>query len=416
MIERSIIHQFEHFQDKLVFIFGPRQSGKTFIVENRLKPQLSLNMDVAADRIAFKQFPDFVLRWYENNKYNFKTKPLVFIDEIHKVKGWRDIIKGTFDKTHHLICYVATGSSAFHLRKQDKGDSLAGRAIRLHLFPISFREYVMSFAKDIILEDPWDCERSLVALAQKNICNAKRLRELWNDYVQYGSFPENLIRKDEVFYKQWLEDYLSAMLDRDLKDLHVAKDVERVYQVFQLLLEGLGSTYSLRSIAGTLDVSPNTVKNDIQAIKQILWGFELPTAVVSKTRQIRKEKKFYPMDHCLINYQEPIMSGARFECIVACLLKRGLYRETTGFIAKYSLGFFRGYDQKEIDFVIQKARQITVAIECKLKVKAGAGQLKAFSKYKPKEMILLVEEEGVFENIEHQMYAMSIEFLAPCFA
>lgn len=412
MIKRNIVNKFRHFEDKLVFIFGPRQSGKTFIVENILKPQLSLNMDIAKDRISFKQFPDFILEWYKNNRGN-QAKPLVFIDEIHKVKGWRDIIKGTFDKTHEYISYIATGSSAFQLRKQDKGDSLAGRAIWLHLFPISFREYLLSFADDIVLSDPWRCEGSLVELARKNIQHGKKIRGFWNDYIKYGSFAENLVRKDDVFYKQWLEDYLSAMLDRDLKDLHVAKDVERVYQVFQLLLEGLGSTYSLRSIAETLNASPNTIKNDINAIKQVLWGFDLPTAVVSKARQIRKEKKFYPMDHCFTSYREPIIDGARFECIAACLLKRGLYDEITGFTAKYSLGFFRDYNQKEVDFVVQKGKEVVLAIECKLKARAGVGNLKAFPKHKPKEMILLVEEEGVFQNVGDSIYAISIEFLAP---
>ena len=414
MIKRNIVNKFSHFEDKLIFIFGPRQSGKTFIVENILNPQLSLNMDLAKDRVSFKQFPDFVLEWYKNNIGGRRAKPLVFIDEIHKVKGWRDIIKGTFDKTHEYLRYIATGSSAFQLRKQDKGDSLAGRAIWLPLFPVSFREYLLSFAEDIVLSGPWRGEGSLADLARKNIPQGKKIRSLWNDYVRYGGFAENLVRKDEVFYKQWLEDYLSAMLDRDLKDLHVAKDVERVYQVFELLLEGLGSTYSLRSIAETLHASPNTIKNDINAIKQVLWGFDLPTTIVSKARQIRKEKKFYPMDHCFTSYREPIVDGARFECAVACLLRKGLYSEITGFTARYSLGFFRDYNQREVDFIVQKGKDVILAMECKLKAKIGAGHLKIFSKYKPKETILLVEEEGVFEKVGEDIYAISIEFLAPC--
>lgn len=416
IIERNITSKFKHFSNKLIFIFGPRQAGKTFIIENKLAPQFSLNMDVTKDKLTFKQFPQPILDWYKDNIHDSKIKPLVFIDEIHKVKGWRNIIKGTFDKTYKDINYIATGSSAFQLRKQDKGDSLAGRAIWLHLFPVSFREYITSLEPELIFSDPWRCEGSLIKLVQQSIQHEKALRAHWGDYVKFGSFAENLVRKDEVFYKQWLEDYLSAMLDRDLKDLHVAKDVERVYQVFQLLLEGLGSTYSLRSIAETIGASPNTIKNDIQAIKQVLWGFELPIALVSKSRQIRKEKKFYPMDHCFISYREPIIDGARFECIVACLLKRGLYDETTGFTAKYQLGFFRDYNQKEVDFVIQRGREIILAIECKLKAKAGPGNLKTFSKFKPKETILLVEEAGVFENIGNNIYAVSIEFLAPYLA
>ena len=58
------------------------------------------------------------------------------------------------------------------------------------------------------------------------------MQELWNEYYAFGSFPENLVKRDADFYKQWLLDYTLAMLGRDLKDLNVSKDVERVYQVF----------------------------------------------------------------------------------------------------------------------------------------------------------------------------------------
>src|SRR3990167_8599834 len=108
------------------------------------------------------------------------------------------------------------------------------------------------------------------------------------------------------------------MLDRDLKDLHLGKDVERIWQVYQLLLEGLGSTYSLRSLPETLQVSPNTIKNDLLALRQVLWGFELPVCVVSKAKQIRKEKKFYPIDFSFVNYTSDFEGGARFETQVAC--------------------------------------------------------------------------------------------------
>lgn len=414
MIKRNISSKFIHFRDKLLFVSGPRQAGKTFIIEHEMRPSLELNMDVAKDRIAFKRFPEYVLDWYKMNSHKFSGKPLVFIDEIHKVRGWRNIIKGTFDKTHETLNFVASGSSAFNLRKQDRGDSLAGRAIWLHMFPVSFREYVMTFADDIPLRQAWHCQDSLLEQARYYSGHGKRMRALWNEYVQFGSFPENLVKKDEVFYKQWLNDYLSAMLDRDLKDLHVAKDTERVYQVFQLLLEGIGSTYSLRSIAETLEASPNTIKNDIRAIKQVVWGFELPVALVSKSRQIRKEKKFYPMDFCFTGYKEPTLDGGRFECIVACLFHRGLYEDITGLTAKHALGFFRDYNKKEVDLVVQKGKEVLLAVECKLRAKAGAGHLKPFMKYRPSESILLVEEEGVFESIGDNIYAISIEYLAPC--
>lgn len=411
IIKRSIMGRLGHFKGKLLFISGPRQTGKTFIIKHELQPNLTLDMDVAKDRISFKQFPDFIINWRKTMPSDHK--PIVFIDEIHKVKGWRNIIKGTYDKTRDQIEYVASGSSAFNLRRQDQGDSLAGRAIWLTLFPVSFREYVTTCAPHINLLPPWKGRTKIAESIKNNLLHKDELRRLWNEYATFGSFPENLVRKDTTFYKQWLEDYLSAMLDRDLKDLHLAMDIERVYQTFQLLLEGIGSTYSLRSIAETIGVSPNTVKNDVKALKQILWGFELPVASLSKARQIRKEKKFYPIDFCFINYKEPLVDGAKFECIVASLLRRGLSSELSSIMNSIHMGFYRDYNQKEVDFVIQNKKGILLAIECKLKAKAGHGNLPYLAQYRPLESILVVEEPGIFESSGSEFIA-SIELIAPC--
>lgn len=421
IIKRNISDQFQHFRDKLLFISGPRQAGKTFIIKHDLKPSLILNMDVAKERLIFKKFPESIIDWYKASvgafpsNDSFGKKPLIFIDEIQKVYGWRNIIKGTFDKTNHAINYVASGSSAFKLRKQDKGDSLAGRATWLTLFPISFREYIATIAPDVKLSKIWKGDFLLSSAVKEILKYSDQLRSIWDDYITFGSFPENLVRKDPIFYKQWLEDYLSALLDKDLKDLYFAKDTECVYQVFQLLLEGLGSTFSLRSIAETLSTSPNTSKSDIRTLEQVMWGFALPVANVSKVKQIRKEKKFYPMDFSLTNYQRPLMEGGQFECVVASLLRRGLFSEISSIVNPLHLGYYRDYDKREVDFVIQTKKEIILSAECKLKEKLGTGHLKFMLKYNPRESVLIVEEPGIFKCV-NGIYIISIEFLAACLA
>ncbi len=418
--KRHLALSLKTFQDKLIFISGPRQAGKTFLIQHVLKPDLELNMDVSSDRLLFKKMPETILSWYEKNWGEFsktklqKNKPLVFLDEIHKVKSWRNLIKGTYDKTSHAIRYVASGSSAFQLRKQDKGDSLAGRAIWLTLFPLSFREYIETLDPKLRLPPPWKGQTLLKETLRALFPKQKRLRVLWNDYARYGSFPENLVKQNEVFFKQWLSDYQAAMLDRDLKDLHLGKDVERVYQVYELLLEGMGSTYSLRSLATTLGVSPNTIKSDILALKQVLWGFELPVIQASKAKQLRKEKKFYPMDFCFNDYQNSLATGSGFESTVASLLYRGLYSETSGFRSPFQLGFYRDYQKREVDFIFSQKNQILLSLECKLKLKQKSHQgLNYLQRYQPRESFLLVEEANVFE-IGSTISAVSIELLAAC--
>jgi hypothetical protein len=417
IIKCNIISLLEHFRDKLIVLSGPRQSGKTFVIKNNLSPDLTLDMDIARERIQFKQFPDFVINWYETNigklpSAEVPKKPLVFIDEIHKVRGWRDIIKGTFDKASHAVNFVASGSSAFNLRKQDKGDSLAGRAFWLTLHPVTFREYVETLKPDIALPQAWKPGASIIDPIREILNRKKELRETWNEYFAFGSFPENLVNRDTVFYDQWLKDYVSAMMDRDLKDLGVSKDVERVYQVYRLLMDGLGSTYSLRSISKTITAAVDTIKSDISALKKVLWGWELPVAAVSKAKQIRKEKKFYPMDFCFADYSEPRSDGAKFECAVACLLKRSLAGFSDNAPDNVTFGFYRDYYKREVDFVITSKRGTSLAVEAKLNAKDDAKSLVSFTnQFKPFESVLVVNDEGVFEKADNY-FIVSIELLA----
>lgn len=416
IIKRRIIDRLEKFRDKIIIVSGPRQVGKTFIIKNFLKPDLILDMDIGGERLKFKKFPEFVINWYEKNIGLFPStevhskKPMVFIDEIHKVRGWRDLLKGTYDKTSHAINYVASGSSAFKLRRQDKGDSLAGRAFWFELSPVTFREYFETVRPDITLPEAWHIGGSLIDAVRGLTKIGKELRPVWEDYLKFGGFPENLARHDTEFYDQWLKDYVSAMLDRDLKDLGTSKDTERVYQTFSLLLEGLGSTYSCRSIAETLSVAPDTIKSDVSALRQVLWGWELPVALVSRARQIRKEKKFYPIDFCFSDHALNANAGARFECAIACLLKSSLFGFSDRPPASIVFGFCRDYNKREIDFVVNSGRKITLFVECK--IGSDSGNMKFMTEsFKPAEAILVTNTEGVFEKKDNY-FVVSAEFLA----
>lgn len=410
---RSLYTDILSFQNKIVFISGPRQAGKTFLVEHFLKPTLVLNMDSPKDRLFFKKFPESLLAWFHSQP-TFKKPPLVFIDEIHKVRGWRNLIKAAYDKSQAQIKYVASGSSAFELRKQDKGDSLAGRAVWFQLWPLSFREYFQFLHPKLSLPAPWLGEGSLVEKIRSLIPLKKQLRHAWEIYSSFGSFPEPLFQKNETFSEKWLEDYVAALLDRDLKDLNTGKDVERVYQVFQLLMEGLGSTYSTHSLSQTLGVSFHTVKSDILALKQVLWGFELNVASLRQARQIQKEKKFYPVDFSLTLRPQTPPDAGRFETQVACLLRRGLSSVINKNLQKLNLGFYRDYQKREVDFVIYDSKKIRAAIECKLSDEKDIKNLLSLSQEKQvEEMILVVEKPDVFENWG-KGYSVSVEFLAVC--
>jgi predicted AAA+ superfamily ATPase len=106
----------------MVFVGGPRQSGKTTLVKHLCSQagcaieERYLNWDAAEDReqIILERFP---------------TAPgLLILDEIHKYTRWRQVVKGLYDKRGHEIPVLVTGSARLDYSRRG-GDSLQGAII-----------------------------------------------------------------------------------------------------------------------------------------------------------------------------------------------------------------------------------------------------------------------------------------------
>ena len=105
--------------DRMVFIGGPRQVGKTTLALSLLDPDQDesspayLNWDVLADRenILAERLP-----W---------GQPRVIFDEIHKYTRWRNLMKGLYDKNKSAISFIVTGSARLDYYRKG-GDSLQG--------------------------------------------------------------------------------------------------------------------------------------------------------------------------------------------------------------------------------------------------------------------------------------------------
>ena len=122
----------EDLNHKMVFLYGPRQVGKTTLSLNLLKNGKDshpayFNWDYKPDRkkILEEMFPPH-------------EKILIF-DEIHKYSRWRNLLKGLYDKQKSKRKFLITGSG--NLKHYNRGgDSLQGRYYSYRLHPFSLRE------------------------------------------------------------------------------------------------------------------------------------------------------------------------------------------------------------------------------------------------------------------------------------
>ena len=305
--------------DRMVFIGGPRQVGKTTLSKGFLKSKGGYySWDIIQDRPLIKahQFPE-------------NQKTLIF-DEIQKYARWRLLLKGLYDKHKDEVQIIATGSARLDYFRKG-GDSLFGRYHYYRLHPFSISEI-----------------------------NTKSTKSDFTTLLHFGGFPEPLFKQSENFLRRWQNERASHVFESDLRDLVTLKDYNAVELLNDALKDRVGSLLSKTSLAEDLEKSPHTIEAWLTLLENIYSCYRISPYGPPKIKANKKQQKLYLWDWSVI--ENP---GARFENMVAShLLKHCHYiHDTTG--KKTELRFLRNKDGQEIDFVVLADKKPLFAVECK---------------------------------------------------
>jgi predicted AAA+ superfamily ATPase len=326
---------------KMVFLAGPRQSGKTTFAKYLLeKTGLSIekrymNWDSATDRenIIQEKFP--------------VDSGLLVLDEIHKYSRWRQVVKGLFDKRGKDLKILVTGSAKLdHYRHG--GDSLQGRYHFYRLHPLSVSE-LKTDSSSIL----------------KNL-------------LDYGGFPEPFFLGSENETRRWSREYRSRLIREDLQDLERVKDIALIERMVLRMPELVGSPLSINALREDLQVSHQTVSRWITILENLYMVFRIYPFGAPKIRAVKKEAKHYHIDWTVV--KEP---GTRFENLTAChLLKWCHFKEDTEG-RDMELRYFRDIDRREVDFVLMEEKRPVHFIECKKFGRGANSALKYLKKRFP---------------------------------
>lgn len=304
---------------RMVFIGGPRQVGKTYLSKTFLENKKSyLSWDDISDRELLKKHQIPV------------NSSILAIDEIHKYPRWRTLLKGFYDKNSEDIKLIITGSARLDLFRKG-GDSLFGRYHYLRLHPFSLHEIDSKMGKD-----------SVQAL------------------LRFGGFPEPFIKQSDSFSKIWTRERMAKVIHQDLRDLTTLKDYTDLELLADLLPSRVGSLLSVNSIAEDLEKSPHTIKNWIEILSTVYQCYSIAPFGPPKIKAIKKQQKLYLWDWSVI----PDI-GPRFENMVASHLLKYCHfiEDTQG--DQMELRFLRDQFNHEVDFVVLKNTKPLFAVECK---------------------------------------------------
>src|SRR3989338_2283031 len=138
---------------------------------------------------------------------NPDKKAFIFLDEIHRKKGWEAWIRKKYDlKTDDK--FIISGSSSYLLRRE-YSTLLTGRNISFEVFPLSFEEFLAFKGREI---DEENLRRGIV-LEKTKILLLRNLLE----YLRLGGFPEIMLKQDP-FRARILEQYFDDILYKDIVD------------------------------------------------------------------------------------------------------------------------------------------------------------------------------------------------------
>ena len=322
---------------KIVFLVGPRQVGKTWLAKHigkEYKKTVYLNYDRLEDQEIIKRE-----QWLEDTE-------LLILDELHKMKNWKNYLKGVFDTKPEHLRILVTGSARLETFRQT-GDSLAGRFFIHRLMPFSLAE----------------------------LKNKPELTDI-EKFLVRGGFPEPFLAKEAIDADRWRNQYIDGLIREDILDFEKIHDFKAIKLVFELLRRKVGSPVSYNSIAGDVGISPVTVKKYIAIFEALFIIFKVPPFSKKIARSILKEPKIYFFDNGLVVGDE----GIKLENFVAMSLLKNVMGRNDYLGQNEKLQYLRTKEGREVDFsLVDTDDKIETIIEVKLSDDQLSKNLKYFS-------------------------------------
>ena len=348
---------------EIVVLTGMRRVGKTTIYQSlfdKLETENKAFFDLE-NPIVQKIFEE---QNYDNIVINLKEygirpdkKAYIFLDEIQAMPEIVKVVKYLYD--HFGFKFFLTGSSSYYL-KNLFSESLAGRKFVFQLKPLDFDEFLVF--KGAIREP-------VGAFAQKdkhkNYIRHQKLKGVYEEYLNYGGFPQVALEEDIPRKKMHLGDIFKSYFEKDVQGLAKFREIQLFRDLLLLLMARAGSKLDIARIASELGTSRETVYSYLSFLQDTFFISLVRPFTSSADKLVSKAKKVYLCDTGILTEFSKISEGSLFE--------NAIYNNLCqyGKVQYYQKAF-----GKEIDFILNSG----IGIEVKLKgIQADYNKLQSSS-------------------------------------
>lgn len=334
-----------------VWIVGPRQAGKSTLVQGLSGPSRSyLTLDDPTQLAAAVADP---------TGYIAGLGDRVTIDEVQKAPELLAGIKASIDRDRRPGRFLLTGSADV-LALPRLSSELVGRVEVLTLWPFSQLEIAGHADASTLIDTLFEPEPPRLAAESST----------WRRRAVVGGYPEVVRRTTRARRDAWLASYVSTMLAREVRDLSDVDGVVMLPRLLRLVAARVTGLLNVAEMSRSLAMPHATLGRYLALLEALFLVRPLPAWSGNLSRRLAKAPKLHLVDTGLLAHllalddaqlRDTRLEGALLESFVVSELRK----HATVAARRTELFHFRSHDGTEVDVVIEDGRGHVVGVEVK---------------------------------------------------
>lgn len=336
---------------QIITITGARRSGKSFIMRQLAKSLISEG--IPSNNILIINFEDprfpkldaeFLGRIYETYLEFVKPngKPFVFLDEAQEVENWEKWARSFHELKKGNL--VLSGSNA-NLLSKELGTLLTGRHLDLTVLPLSFGEFLQFRGLSV--------KNNMETLA-----NEIAIKGFLRDYLEYGGFPEAVLRENK---KEILLTYFDDLIEKDLIRRHKIRKGDKLKELLRFYFSNISSPITFGSAEKFLGISADTIQKFSNAMENSYLLFFNKRFSFKVKEQEQSPRKIYAIDPGLAN-----VVGFKFSENLGKTAENAVYLELLHRAISnpgIEIYYWKDEQHREVDFVVKEKTAIKRLIQ-----------------------------------------------------
>lgn len=373
-IEKTIEELLQEF--RVVYLTGPRQSGKTTLVKKlgRHLHMQYMTLDDQAVYAAVKNDPHGFIDSFDNNN--------IVLDEFQYSPNLIPAIKKCSDElsVKHKGKFLLTGSADI-FKSAKAQEALPGHMARLELYPLSLSEINNKSLNlvDFFIEENFKLDKTF------NIN-----REDVAQWIIDGGYPEVQNKKSKRAKTIWFNSYLQGRLFKDFETLYNARgDYQTKLRMLITYLSGLcGNLLKFSNVSNDLEIDDKTAKTYVSLLELMFIVKTVPTFLKNRAkREVTHMPKLHFVDTGLacnllgLHNVEQLLQSPNYGGLLENFVYMEIIKHTQWALNDVSIYHFRDKRKNEVDIIMEQANGQTIAIEIKASSSISIRDFKGIIKF-----------------------------------